>query len=140
MFLKSVALAAALGLAASPAFAAMTAPDAQMHFQDVAKGNITGLMGQYAPGATVLWVGGPLDGTYSGTKSIQQLWQKFSKANGTLTEKTSHIVVGTDPMGMTVTANVVFMGKSKIPVRYVLTYRNRKIVDEIWQIAPNLTM
>lgn len=140
MFVKSVVLAAALGLAASPAFAAMNAPDAQMHFKAIGDGNVTSLMNQYAPGATLLWVGGPLDGTYSGTKSIQTLWQKFAKANGKMSEKVKNIVIATDPKGMTVTANVVFMGKTKIPVRYVLTYRDRKIVDEIWQVAPNITM
>lgn len=140
MLLRSVALAAALGLAATPVFAAMNAPDAQMHFKAIASGNISTLMGQYAPGATFLWVGGPLDGTYNGTKSIQSLWQKFSKANGKMTDKVSNVLVATDPKGMTVTANVEFIGKTKIPVRYILTYRNRKIVEEIWQLAPKTTM
>lgn len=143
MSFRTVALAAAFGLAVSPAFAAMKAPDAEMHFKAIASGNVTNIMSQYAPDASLLWVGGPLDGSYAGTKSIQSLWQKFSKANGKLTDKVTNIVVGTDPKGMTVTANVDFMGqgnmsKMKIPVRYVLTYRNGKIVDEIWQLAPSL--
>jgi hypothetical protein len=57
-----------------------------------------------------------------------------------MTDKVSDIVVGTNSKGMTVTANVKFKGKKTIPVRYVLAYRNGKIADEIWQIAPNLGM
>jgi hypothetical protein len=43
-----------------------------------------------------------------------------------------------NPKGATVTANVIFSGKSDIKVRYVLTYRDGKIVTETWQIDPNL--
>ncbi len=35
-------------------------------------------------------------------------------------------------------AKVMFQGQSAIKVRYVLTYRDGKIVDEIWQIDPKL--
>jgi hypothetical protein len=37
-----------------------------------------------------------------------------------------------------VTANVTFQGKQPIKVRYVLTYRDNKIVSETWQIDPKL--
>jgi hypothetical protein len=43
-----------------------------------------------------------------------------------------------NPKGGTVTANVIFSGKSDIKVRHVLTYRDGKIVSEVWQIDPNL--
>lgn len=43
-----------------------------------------------------------------------------------------------NPKGATVTANVVFQGQNAIKVRYVLTLRDGKIVDEIWQIDPKL--
>lgn len=137
MFVKSAALAAVLGLIAAPAFAKM-APDAQMHFKAIASGKVSRIMSQYAPDATFLWVGGPLNGSYTGKKAIRSVWKKFSHAVGKTTEKTSDIVVGTNAKGMTVTADVKFIGKKTIPVRYVLAYRNGKIVDEIWQIAPNL--
>lgn len=138
MFVKSAAVAAVLGLIAAPAFAKMMAPDAQMHFKAIASGNVSHIMSQYAPDATFLWVGGPLNGSYTGSKAIRSVWNKFSHAVGKTTAKTSDIVVGTNSKGMTVTANVKFIGKKTIPVRYVLAYRNGKIVDEIWQIAPNL--
>ena len=41
-----------------------------------------------------------------------------------------------NPMGATVTANVVFKGKGPIPVRYVLVYRDGKVISEVWQINP----
>jgi hypothetical protein len=40
--------------------------------------------------------------------------------------------------GTTVTANVVFAGANTIKVRYALVYRDGKLVNEIWQIDPNL--
>ena len=115
MFVKSAALAAAVfGLIATPAFAKMKAPDAQMHFTAVASGNVSKIMSQYAPNATLRWVGGPLNGSYKGTKAIKSVWKKFAHANGKATEKASDIVVGTDSKGMTVTANVKFTGKKTI--------------------------
>ena len=140
MFIRSAVLAAIVGLIATPAFAMMNAPDAQMHFKAIASGNVSSIMSQYAPDATLLWIGGPLNGSYKGSKAIQSVWDKFSHAAGKMTEKVSDIVVGTNPKGMTVTANVKFIGKKAILVRYVLAYRNGKIVDEIWQIAPDLAM
>ena len=44
-----------------------------------------------------------------------------------------------NPKGATVTANVEFQGKAAIKIRYVLTYRDGKIVNEVWQIDPNLS-
>jgi hypothetical protein len=43
-----------------------------------------------------------------------------------------------NPAGATVTADVKFIGKKTIPVRYALTYRKGRLVDEIWQIDPKL--
>ncbi len=140
MSVKPAALALALGAAAAPAFAMMTAPDAQMHFKAVASGDVAAIMRQYAPDATLVWIGGPLDGSYSGTKAIQAVWDKFAQAGGKLGEKATDIVIGSNPKGMTVTANVEFSGKKTLPVRYTLAYRNGKIVDEIWQVAPNIAM
>lgn len=138
MLARTAAAVAVLVLAATPAFAAMKAPDASMHFKAIAAGNVTNIMSQYAPNATLYWIGGPLDGAYTGMKAIKGVWTKLAKDK--MTEKTTDIVVGMNPQGMTVTANVVFTGKKTVPVRYVLTYRKGKIVSEIWQIAPNLKM
>lgn len=117
----------------------MNHPDATRHFTAIAKGNLKAIMSQYAPDATLEWVGGKLNGSYEGTDAIQDMWARFAKGAGPLTMHATDFTVATAPKdGMTVTADVVFKGKAAIPVRYVLVYRNRKIVDEIWQVAPNL--
>lgn len=43
-----------------------------------------------------------------------------------------------NPAGTTVTADVVFQGKATIKVRYVMLFRDDKLIDEIWQIDPKL--
>lgn len=140
MSVKSTVLAAALSLAALPAFANMKAPDAQMHFKSVAMANVTDIMSQYAPDATLVWVGGPLDGTYKGKREIREVWEKFAHHVGKTTEMAKDIHVDGNPKGMTVTARVRFHGKMTIPVRYVLVYRGQKIVSEIWQICAKKKM
>ena len=37
-------------------------------------------------------------------------------------------------------ANVQFEGKAPIKVRYVLTFREGKIVSETWQVDPKLVL
>ncbi|MDS4021667.1 MAG: nuclear transport factor 2 family protein, partial [Candidatus Competibacter sp.] len=61
-----------------------------------------------------------------------------AKAQGELTVKVSNVQESANPKGATVIANVVFGGKNDIKVRYVLVYRDGKIVGEVWQIDPNL--
>lgn len=136
----AIAVGAALGLAALPAFAKMKAPDAQMHFKAIAGASVTDIMSQYAPHATLQWIGGPLNGTYSGSAQIKSVWTKFAHAMGKMKENATDIKVAMDSKGMTVTANVEFMGPKSVPVRYVLVYRGKKIVDEVWQIAAQKSM
>ena len=45
-----------------------------------------------------------------------------------------------NPKGSTVTANVLFVGKAPIKVRYVLVYRDNMIVAETRQIDPKLAI
>ena len=45
-----------------------------------------------------------------------------------------------NPKGSTVSANVQFEGKAPIKVRYVLTFREGKVVSETWQIDPKLSV
>ncbi|MGE5242108.1 MAG: nuclear transport factor 2 family protein [Bacteroidota bacterium] len=112
--------------------------DAQSHFKAVAAGQVDKIMQGYAPDAHFEWVGGPLNGTYVGTDKIKEVWTKFAKANGPLEVSVSKVDESANPAGETVTANVEFKGKSVIKVRYVLTYRNAKLANEIWQIDPKL--
>jgi hypothetical protein len=63
---------------------------------------------------------------------------KFTKGSPNLKVSVDKVEESANPKGATVTANVVFQGQNAIKVRYVLTFRDGKIVDEIWQIDPKL--
>ncbi|TAN28298.1 MAG: nuclear transport factor 2 family protein [Castellaniella sp.] len=112
--------------------------EARTHFQAIASGDVAAIMHGYADQTQFLWVGGPLDGTYSTHESIQGVWGKFAKSQGPLKLTVDDIEQAANPKGATVSANVLFKGKADIKVRYILTYRNDKIVNEVWQIDPKL--
>lgn len=124
---------------AGPALAG-PAEDAQKHFQAIASGDAAALASGYAENARLEWVGGPLDGSYTGSTAIQAVWQKFAKAQGTLALAVDKVEESGNPKGTTVSANVQFTGKQPIKVRYVLTYRDGKIASETWQIDPKLSV
>jgi len=136
--LRNAAVAALL-LGTAPAFAGPATDNANTHFKAIAAGDVEALMRGYGPDATLQWVGGPLDGVYHGDAKLQELWKKFTAAQGQLELKVANEQESTNPNGATVTANVEFKGKAPIKVRYVLTYREGKIVNEVWQIDPALT-
>lgn len=130
--LLTAVLAAPLAHAGTPADATQARIDA------IAKGNEAAITGAYAPGAVLEWVGGPLDGRYATPQALAEVWAKFAKANPDLTAKVSDVREAANPKGATVSADVVFHGKATIPVRYVLTWRDGKVVAEIWQVDPAL--
>jgi len=138
--MKKLLLVSTLALASFTAFAAQPAADAKLHFQAIASGDVAALMRSYADNAQFNWIGGPLDGTYSGADAIRGVWEKFTKAQGPLKVSVGNVEEAANPMGASVTANVVFEGKQPIKVRYVLTYRNDRIVSETWQIDPKLAV
>ena len=133
------ACAAAFVLTASGAMAA-PADDAKAHFQAIGSGDLTTLMSSYAANTQFNWVGGPLDGTYASAEAIRGVWEKFTKSQGPLKVTMDKLEESTNPKGSTVSANVQFEGKAPIKVRYVLTFREGKIVSETWQIDPKLAM
>ena len=137
--MKKILFASTLALAAANAFAGQPSDDAKMHFQAVASGDVALLMRGYADNAQFNWVGGPLDGTYTGADNIRGVWEKFSKS-APLKVTASSVEESANPKGATVTANVLFEGKQPIKVRYVLGYREGKIVSETWQIDPKLAL
>jgi hypothetical protein len=137
--IKHTAIAAILFTLAGTAAAGPYGDSAEGHFRAIANGELDQLAGEYSPDAVLQWVGGPLDGVYSGDAKIQEVWGKFTKSQGGLVRRVTLLQENANPKGATVTANVEFTGKSAIKVRYVLTYRDKKIVNEIWQIDPNLS-
>jgi hypothetical protein len=133
------ALAALLFAVAGAAFAGPYSDKAEGHFRAIATGDLAQLASEYSPDATLQWVGGPLDGTYSGEAKLKEVWGKFTKSQGELGRRVTVLQENANPKGATVTANVEFQGKTAIKVRYALTYRDGKIVNEVWQIDPNLS-
>jgi hypothetical protein len=131
--------AATLLLAASGAIAA-PADDAKTHFQAIASGDLSIVMRGYADKAQFNWIGGPLDGTYTSPDAIRGAWEKFTKSQGPMKLSVDKLEESANPKGSTVSANVQFEGKAPVKVRYVLTYRDGKIVNETWQIDPRLTV
>jgi len=130
----TLALLAFSGLAlAGPA-----TDSAQNRFNSIATGDINSILTQYQDSATLHWLGGPLDGTYSGRDSLSTVWSKFSKAQGQMKVEVKNLVEHANPKGSTVTADVFFAGKKTVPVHYVLSYREGKLVNEIWQVSPSL--
>ena len=124
---------------ASSAFAA-PADDARSHFQAIGAGDVAAVMSGYATQAQFNWIGGPLDGTYSTQEAIRGVWSKFTQSQGALKVSVSQLEESANPKGSTISANVQFEGKAPIKVRYVLTYRDGKIVSETWQIDPKLAV
>ena len=114
---------------------ASTISQAKVHFNSIAQADISKLMGQYEADSRLDWIGGPLDGSYSG-EELRTVWSKFTKALGNMNVEILDISEDTNAKGTTITAKVLFKGKKTIPVRYVLVYRDNRIINEIWQISP----
>ena len=139
MFKTSLLATLALAFAAGNALAA-PADDAKTHFQAIGSGDLNVVMRGYADQVQFNWIGGPLDGTYTSADSIRGVWEKFTKSQGPLKVSVDRLEESANPKGATVSANVQFDGKAPIKVRYVLTFREGKIVSETWQIDPKLAV
>jgi hypothetical protein len=142
IMLKTLSLsacAAALLFAASGAMAG-PADDAKIHFEAIGSGDVAIVMREYADNAQLNWVGGPLDGTYTSADAIRGVWEKLTKSQGPLKVSVDKLEESANPKGATVSANVQFQGKAAIKVRYILTFREGKIVSETWQIDPKLAV
>ena len=133
------ACAAAVLLTATAAISA-PADDAKAHFQAIGSGDLAIVMRGYADNAQFNWVGGPLDGTYTSPDAIRGTWEKLMKSQGAMKVSVDKLEESGNPKGTTVSANVQFEGKAPIKVRYVLTFREGKIVSETWQIDPKLSV
>ena len=140
--LKNSLLSASLATLLFVATTAFAGPsdEAKTHFQAIGSGDMAILMRGYADNAQFNWVGGPLDGTYTGADNIRGVWEKFTKSQGAMKVSVDKLEESANPKGSTISANVQFEGKQPIKVRYVLTYRDGKIASETWQIDPKLAV
>ena len=138
MKIRTMMLVATMLVTACATVVAGPSDEASEHMNAVAAGDVDKVMAGYGENAVFQWVGGPLDGVYSGREAIRGVWSKFAKGNAPLTAKIEQLAESSNPKGSTVTANVTFSGKKTIKVRYILVYREGKLVNEIWQIDPKL--
>jgi len=127
--------AMALAMAAGAACAG-AADDAERHMRAIAANDLDTLMSGYADGATMVWVGGPLDGIYRGEAQLRELWTKFAKVQGPLEVAIAQVQENGNPKGATVSANARYRGQNQTKVRQVVVFREGKIVSEVWQIDP----
>ena len=138
-FSSFAALPITLVLIAAPAFATTGEDLAKARINELAKGDVAAITAAYGPSATLQWIGGPLDGTYAAPDKLKEVWTKFTTAQGEQKATVATMSEAANPKGMTVTADVAFAGKNTVKVRYVIVYRDGKIVDEIWQVNPAAT-
>jgi len=139
MKLPVMILASAVLTSASASVMAGASDAATDHINAVAAGKVSEIMAGYGDNAVFQWVGGPLDGVYTSRDAIHTVWSKFAKGNAPLKASITQLASSGNPKGETVSANVVFSGKKTIKVRYVLTYRQGRLVNEVWQIDPKLS-
>ena len=126
-----------IALAAGPALAGPAADLAKTRIDTIAKGDVAAILSGYAGSATLHWVGGPLDGTYASPDRLKEVWTKFATAQGLQTVGLAAVSEAANPKGATVAADMTLTGKATVKVRYVMVYRDGKVVDEIWQVNPN---
>ena len=126
----------ALLLTAGIAHAGPAMDMAKARIDTIAKGDVASITKDYGANASLDWIGGPLDGTYSTPENITAVWTKFSAAQGPQKATIGDVWEAMNPKGSTVAANVVFEGKNKVPVLYIVTYRDGKLVGETWQVNP----
>jgi hypothetical protein len=137
--MKQATFAAILMLGSiGSAFASPSSDAAQIHFTAIGAGDTSVVMRGYGDNAQLTWVGGPLDGLYAGADAIRATWEKFGKAVGPARVTVLGLDESANPKGATIVAKVQFDGKTQVKVRYVLTYRDGKLVNETWQIDPAL--
>ena len=127
---------AVVALVWAQAVSAAPGDDAQRHLSAIAGNDVEALMSGYAEGATMQWVGGPLDGVYTGHEQLKALWTRFAKAQGKLELALGSVEENANPKGATVNAQARYRGASQTKVRHVIVYRDGKIVAEVWQIDP----
>ena len=138
--MKQATFAVILAIASiGSAVASPMSDAAQIHFSAIGAGDTSVIMRGYADNAQLTWVGGPLDGMYAGSDAIRATWEKFGKAVGPARVTVLALEESANPKGATIVAKVQFEGKAQVNVRYVLTYRDGKLVNETWQIDPKLT-
>ena len=128
----------ALATLAAPALAETAGNLAKLHLDAVGARDVAKITSQYNAATTLSWVGGPLNGTFIGPQQLVEVWSKFAKAQAPLKVTVRDLKESGNPAGTTVTADVVFVGKNTLKIRYIMLYRGDNLVDEVFQIDPKM--
>lgn len=73
MIRHRTAVAARLLTVSGATIAGPSTDKAEGYFQAIATGNLEQLAGEYSADATLQWIGGPLDGLYSGEAKLNEI-------------------------------------------------------------------
>jgi hypothetical protein len=106
----------------------------------IATGNVEALMRDYDGSAVMQWIGGKFDGAYRGTTELRKLWQEFEQSQGAMKLSFGEVESYANPKGVTVLARARYVGKLDVRVQHAFVYRDDKLVMEIWQIDPRITV
>lgn len=113
---------------------------ARAHINAITAGDVDAIMANYGEAAVFQWVGGPLDGVYRDNQGIRGVWTKFVNKVSPSSAEIVSLATSANPKGATVDVKVVFQGQKPIKVHYVMVYREGKLVNEVWQIDPNMSL
>lgn len=125
---------------------------AMSHWNDIAIESPSLVIMQYAPDATLDWIGGPLSGVYSGISAINATWNKFFNMYETVYWYTivPPTVTMVSPVEYNVTGYAQFLvAPTAVPIHplvlnvtEILTYTYNvsaaqfQITHEVWKVKP----
>ena len=109
---------------------------ARYHWDAVASNDLGMTMFHYTPASTLEWVGGPLQGKYSGTTALAEVWTKFFYAQGYMNVEVSNVQARQEGARHIVTARTIFKGRQVVPVDYALVFEGDRVVAETWKVSP----
>ena len=111
------------------------------HLAAIAGGQLDAVQATYATDARLDWVGGNLEGRYSGAEAIGKLWRTFHERRHPVQITVDSIESHANDKGATVIASVIYKSTdATTKVRQIITLRDGRIHTEIWQIAPALAV
>jgi hypothetical protein len=111
------------------------------HLAAIAGGQLDAVQATYAADARLDWVGGNLEGRYSGAEAIGKLWRTFHERRHPVQITVDSIESHANDKGATVIASVIYKSTdATTKVRQIITLRDGRIHTEIWQIAPALAV
>lgn len=105
---------------------------AKAHLDAIANGDLEAVMRDYPDKPFFEWVGGPHDGQYRTKKAIRDMWEDFFK-DGLRPVKKGELETYGSPKGVSIEAEVEYVGKRNVKVWHLFVYRDGVLVAEIWQ-------